>query len=122
MIAEGIEVMVGVTTDPLFALAAFGLGGVQVEVLGDVRFRITPLTDKDARAMIGDIRGRKLLSGYRGRPAADSEALADVLLRVSRMVEEIPEIAELDLNPIAALPPDRGCIVLDARIQVQRIA
>lgn len=121
MIREGIELMVGVTTDSLFGpLVAFGLGGVQVEVLGDVRFRITPLTDTDAHCMIQEIRGYRLLTGYRGRPKGDCNALEDLLLRVSRMVEEIPEIVELDFNPVVALPPGEGCLVLDARIRVQR--
>jgi len=119
MVPDGVELMVGVTTDPLFGpLIAFGLGGVHVEILGDVRFRITPLTDRDARSMIRGIRGYRLLTGYRGHAPADLIAVENVLLRLSRMVEEIPEIAELDFNPLVALPPGQGCRVLDARIQV----
>ena len=98
--ADGVEVMVGMTNDPLFGpLIAFGLGGIHVEILGDVRFRITPLTDRDAAEMVREIKGYRLLQGYRGHPAADVEAIEDVLLRLSRLVEEIPEISELDLNP-----------------------
>jgi acetyl coenzyme A synthetase (ADP forming)-like protein len=120
MVTQGVEVMVGVTTDPLFGpLIAFGLGGVHVEILGDVRFRVTPLTDRDAGEMVREIRGFRLLEGYRGHPPADVKALEEVLLRISLMVEEIPEITELDLNPIFALPPGRGCQIVDARIRVE---
>lgn len=121
MIAEGVEVMVGVTQDPLFGpLIAFGLGGVHVEILADVCFRVTPLTDRDAAEMVRSIRGYRLLQGYRGHPPADVEAIHEVLLRVSRLVEEIPEISELDLNPVFALPPGEGCRIADARILVRR--
>jgi acetyl coenzyme A synthetase (ADP forming)-like protein len=119
MLSGGVEVMVGVTQDPLFGpLVAFGLGGVHVEILADVRFRVTPLTDRDAADMVGGIRGYRLLQGYRGHPPADVEALQEVLLRVARLAEEIPEIGELDLNPVFALPPGQGCQVVDVRIQV----
>jgi acyl-CoA synthetase (NDP forming) len=120
MVSGGAEVMVGVTQDPLFGpLIAFGLGGIHVEILADVCLRITPLTDKDAAEMIRSIRGFRLLQGYRGHPPADLEALQDVLLRVSRLVEEVPEVQELDLNPIFALPPGQGCQIGDARIFVR---
>jgi acetyl coenzyme A synthetase (ADP forming)-like protein len=119
MILSGVEVMVGVTADPLFGpLIAFGLGGIHVEILGDVRFRVTPLSDRDAAEMVREIRGFRLLEGYRGHPPADVEAIQDALLRVSRLVEEVPEIGELDLNPIFALPPGQGCVIADARIRV----
>jgi acyl-CoA synthetase (NDP forming) len=119
MIRRGVELMVGVAEDPLFGpLIAFGLGGIHVEILGDVRFRVTPLTDQDAHEMIHEIRGYRLLEGYRGHPPADIKAIEDVLLRVPRMVEDIPEVRELDLNPIFGLPPGEGCSVVDARIRV----
>ena len=117
---HGVEVMIGVTEDSSFGpLIAFGLGGIHVEVLADVCFRVTPLTDRDAEEMIRQIRGYRLLEGYRGHPPADIDAIKSVLLRVSRMVEDIPEIRELDLNPIFALPPGQGCFVVDARIRVE---
>lgn len=120
MLSGGVEVMVGMTHDPLFGpLFAFGLGGIHVEILGDVRFRITPLTDCDAAQMVREIKGYRLLEGYRGHPAADVEAIEELLLRLSRLVEEIPEISELDLNPIFALPPGQGCKIVDARIRVE---
>src|SRR6185503_13731947 len=122
MLTGGVEVMVGVTHDPLFGpLIAFGLGGIHVEILGDVQFRITPLTEDDAIEMIRGIKGYSLLRGYRNQQPADTQALEEVLLRISRLVEEIPEIYELDLNPIFALPPGEGCRILDARIGVSRL-
>ena len=119
MISGGQEVMVGMTRDSLFGpLLAFGLGGIHVEILGDVQFRVAPLTDRDAAQMVREIKGYRLLQGYRGHPAADVEAIGEVLLRLSRLVEEIPEISELDLNPIFALTVGQGCKIVDARIRV----
>ncbi|MBS0149632.1 MAG: GNAT family N-acetyltransferase [Nitrospira sp.] len=119
MVTGGVEVMIGVTEDPLFGpLIAFGLGGIHVEILGDVQFRLAPLTDRDAAEMIRGIKGYRLLTGYRGHSPADLEALEETLLRVSRLVEEIPEISELDLNPIFALSPGQGCRIVDARIRI----
>ncbi|CAB3393165.1 bifunctional acetate--CoA ligase family protein/GNAT family N-acetyltransferase [Kyrpidia spormannii] len=121
MIQGGVELMVGVTTDPQFGpLIAFGLGGIYVEVLRDVVFRVTPLTDRGAREMVRGIRGYRLLEGYRGHAAADIPAVEDLLLRLSRMVEELPEVVELDLNPVMALEPGRGCRIVDARVRVAR--
>ncbi len=120
MAPAGTEVMVGMASDPLFGpLLAFGLGGVNVEILGDVSFRLTPLTDRDASEMVRSIRGYRLLEGYRGRPASDVAALEDVLLRVARLVEAVPSICELDLNPIIALPLGQGCRIADVRIRVE---
>jgi len=120
MIREGVEVVVGVSLDPTFGpVMMFGLGGVQVELLRDVAFRIHPLTDRDAHHMVHAVRGVKLLEGYRGAPPGDIAALEDLLLRVSQMIEEQPEIVEMDLNPIRVLPPGHGCVVLDARIAVK---
>ncbi|MDO8356157.1 MAG: acetate--CoA ligase family protein [Nitrospirota bacterium] len=119
MLSGGVEVMVGMTRDPLFGpLLAFGLGGIHVEILNDVQFRITPLTDRDAAQMVREIKGYRLLQEYRGQPAADVEAIEEVLLRISWLVEEIPEISELDLNPVFAQPKGRGCKIVDARIRI----
>jgi acyl-CoA synthetase (NDP forming) len=119
MLSAGVEVMVGMSRDPLFGpLLAFGLGGIHVEILGDVQFRVTPLTDRAATEMVQEIRGYRLLQGYRGQPPADIKAIEDILLRISRLVAEIPEISELDLNPIFALPEGQGCKIADARIRV----
>ena len=119
MIADGIEVMVGMTQDRLFGpLIGFGLGGIHVEILNDVCFRVTPLTDQDAAEMVRTIKGYRLLEGYRGTLPADIPAVEDLLLRVARLVEEVPEISELDLNPVMVLRPGRGCQIIDARIRI----
>ncbi len=120
MVSGGVEVMIGVTEDPLFGpLIGFGLGGVFVEILKDVRFRVTPLTDQDAHNMVREIRGFRLLEGYRGHPPADIDMIEQILLRISLMVEELPEIEELDLNPIFAMEPGKGAAIVDARIRVR---
>jgi acetate---CoA ligase (ADP-forming) len=120
MLKGGVETMVGMTADPLFGpLIGFGLGGIYVELMGDMRFRIAPLTDRDADELLREIHGFPLLQGYRGQPPADIGALRDVLLRLSRLADEVPEIVELDLNPVIALPDGHGCRVADARIKVK---
>ena len=120
MVAGGLELTISVTDDPLFGpLVAFGLGGVFVELLRDLVYRVTPLTDRDAAEMVRAIRGYPLLTGYRGAPPADTEALEDLLLRVSRLVEELPEVVGLELNPTKAHPPGDGCTILDAKIRVR---
>jgi acetate---CoA ligase (ADP-forming) len=119
MLTGGVETMIGVAADRLFGpLIGFGLGGINVELIGDVRFRIAPLTDVDVDELLRETRGFPLLQGYRGQPAADLEALRDLLLRVSRLADDVPEIVELDLNPVMALPEGRGCRIVDARIKV----
>ena len=119
MLSGSVEVMVGVTRDPLFGpLVAFGLGGIHVEVLGDLQLRVAPLTDRDAAEMVRAIKGHRLLTGYRRQPAVDLKAIEEVLLRISSLTEAIPEISEIDLNPIFALPPGQGCQIVDARIRV----
>ena len=119
MISRGVEVMVGVAQDPLFGpLIGFGLGGIHVEILKDVSFRVTPITDRDAAEMVRSIKGYRLLEGYRGHAPADVAAIEDLLLRVARLVEEVPAIAELDMNPVIALPPGSGCRIVDARIRL----
>ncbi|MEZ4444517.1 MAG: acetate--CoA ligase family protein [Polyangiaceae bacterium] len=119
MLEGAAEVMIGVNQDPVFGpLIAFGLGGIHVEVLRDVAFRVAPLSDRDASAMVSEIRGHQLLQGYRGHAAADIAALEEALLRMSRLVEAVPEIREIDLNPIFALEPGHGYRIVDARIRV----
>jgi acyl-CoA synthetase (NDP forming)/RimJ/RimL family protein N-acetyltransferase len=117
MLAEGVETIVGVVHEPVFGpLVVFGLGGVATEVLGDRSARLAPLTDTDAQQMISGIRAAPLLLGHRGSPAADTAALADLLLRVSRLADDLPEVAELDLNPVIARPD--GAHVVDVRIRI----
>ncbi|MFN8586617.1 MAG: acetate--CoA ligase family protein [Candidatus Eisenbacteria bacterium] len=123
MIREGIETIVGMTRDPSFGpLILFGLGGVQVELLKDVALRVHPLTDKDAAEMVRAIRGAKLLDGYRGAPPGDVARLQEVILRLSQLVGEFPEIAEMDLNPLKVQAPGKGCVALDARVLVRPVA
>jgi acetyl coenzyme A synthetase (ADP forming)-like protein len=115
--AGGVETIVGAIEDPAFGpLVVFGLGGVTVEILGDHASRLAPLTDVDAREMVTGLKGSKLLSGYRGMPAVDIDGLVQVLHRVSRLVEDMPEVAELDCNPIIVTPD--GAVVVDARIRI----
>jgi acyl-CoA synthetase (NDP forming) len=119
MLRGGVEVMMGMTEEPRFGpLLAFGLGGIHVEILGDVTFRMTPLTDRDAGEMVRDIRGFRLLRGYRNLPKGDIPAVEEMLLRLSRLVEEVSDIAELDLNPVFVFPEGQGCAIVDARIRV----
>ncbi len=115
MARSGIETIVGMTTDPTFGpTLMFGLGGIFVEILKDVSFRVAPVTEIDARRMISEIRGFPVLKGVRGQKPADIDALADVIRRVSALVTEIPEIAEMDLNPVFAY--EKGVCVIDTRI------
>jgi acyl-CoA synthetase (NDP forming) len=120
MISGGVEALVGVTQDSSFGpLIIFGLGGTMVELMKDVQLRVQPLTDVDAREMVRSIKGYPLLEGWRGSPPADVAAAEDLLLRVSQMVEELPEIAEMDLNPVKLLTPGDGAVVVDCRILVR---
>jgi acyl-CoA synthetase (NDP forming) len=119
MIAGGTETMIGIVQDRLFgALVGFGRGGTDVEVLDDVHFRVAPLSDRDADELIAGTRAFTLMSGYRGRPPGDLPTLTDLLLRVSRLADTVPEILELDLNPVIVLPAGEGCQIVDARIRV----
>ena len=115
MAKPGIEVIIGMSKDQQFGpVLMFGLGGILVEVLKDVSFRIVPLTKRDARDMIKEIKGYPILQGYRGHDPANIELLEDILLKVSEFVEKQPEIKELDINPIFAYKD--GALALDARI------
>ena len=115
MARPGVEVIIGMSQDPQFGpVLMFGLGGVLVEVLKDVSFRLVPLEPRDARQMVREIKGFPLLEGYRGQEPADVEALERLLLRLSEFVEKHPEISELDLNPVFAYKD--GALAVDARI------
>lgn len=118
----GHEILIGMTEDPNFGpLIVFGLGGVFVELIGDVTFRIHPLTDIDAAEMISEVKSSKLLDGYRGGAAGDVPAVRDALLRVSALVADLPEIMEMDMNPVKVAEPGRGLSVVDARIKVRPV-
>ena len=118
-IPGGIEALVGVTSDPTFGpLVGCGLGGVMVELLKDVSFRLSPVSDLDAAEMIEKLHAHRILDGYRGMPPGDRAALIRVVQQVSSLVELIPELQELDLNPVKVLEPGRGAIVVDGRIKI----
>lgn len=117
MIVGGQEIMIGGKKDPQFGQTiAFGLGGIFVELLEDVAFRVVPITKKDAEKMMKEIKGYKILSGFRGKKY-DTGAIIDALMKISKMLDENQNIAELDLNPIIALP--KGTIAVDARIVLE---
>jgi acyl-CoA synthetase (NDP forming)/L-amino acid N-acyltransferase YncA len=117
MVTDGVEMIVGLTRDPLFGpVVMLGSGGVLTELLDDRAWRGLPLTDADADAMVASLRGARLLAGFRGSTPADVPALLDVLHRVARLGEALPEVAELDLNPVIAGP--HGATVVDVRIRV----
>ncbi|MBM3154222.1 MAG: acetyl-CoA synthetase [Chloroflexi bacterium] len=115
MVRPGVEVIIGMTKDPQFGpVLMFGLGGILVEVLKDVSFKIVPLAKRDAREMIREIKGYPLLEGYRGQEPADIPYLEGLILKVSEFVEKTPEIKELDLNPVFAYKD--GAVAVDARV------
>jgi acetate---CoA ligase (ADP-forming) len=120
MITDGVEMVVGVTHDPSFGpIIVTGMGGTLVELLRDVAVRITPVTDEDVAEMLSELRMAPLLRGYRGAPPADVAALTDLIHRVNAMVEDLPEVAELDLNPVFVRPEGRGVVAVDVRMRLK---
>ncbi len=119
--AGGIEILVGMNRDPQFGpLVTFGLGGIYVETLKDVTFRIAPFSRQDAENMLKEIRTHALLDGVRGQPAVDKEAIIDTLLRIGQLVQDFPEIVELDINPLIVYPQGQGAISIDMRLVLSR--
>ncbi len=115
MADPGIEIIVGVTRDPQFGpVIMFGLGGILVEIIKDVSFRLIPITAKDAEEMILEIKGYPLLTGYRGNPPINIENIKIILMQVSQLITDYPRIKELDLNPVFAYPD--SVLTVDARI------
>jgi len=111
------EVVVGMVHDKTFGpTVMFGLGGVWVDVMKDISFRLAPLTRDDALEMISEVKGYLLLTGTRGAPPADIEALADIIQKVGQLAAEVPEIVEMDLNPVFVFDKGKGAIAVDARI------
>jgi acetyl coenzyme A synthetase (ADP forming)-like protein len=120
MISEGIETIVGVTQDPSFGpIIMFGLGGIYAELMKDVAFKLHPLADVDARELIGSIKMAKMLEGFRGAAPRDTGALEDLLLRLSALIEDVPQITEIDFNPVKVMERGAGYWVVDARIMVR---
>jgi acyl-CoA synthetase (NDP forming) len=121
MAPRGREVLLGMSRDPQFGpLVAFGLGGIYVEALKDVAFRVAPFSRQEADEMIREIRAYPLLEGVRGEPPADHEAMVDALMRVSRLVTDFPEIVELDINPLIVFDEGRGAMAIDMRLVLAR--
>jgi len=119
MVQGGIEVIVGVTQHPAFGpLIMFGLGGVYAELFKDVTFNIHPLTDLDAHDMVRAVKAYQLLEGWRGSKRADIPSIEDLLLRISALVENHPQVLEMDLNPVKVLSDGNGYLVVDGRILV----
>jgi len=118
MVRDGVEVIIGVSCDPqLGPVLLFGSGGVMVEVYNDVALRRCPITRSEAQAMIAEVKGARLLQGFRGRPAADLQALEDTLVRVSYLAMHLEgHLAELDINPLIVLPSGQGVKAVDALV------
>jgi acetyltransferase len=117
MVTGGVEVILGVKRDPVFGpLVMFGLGGVLVEALGDVSFRLAPLARPDIEAMIDEVRASRLLAGWRGAPPADRPALVDALQRIAQLAVDHPQILEMDVNPLIVLPAGQGALAVDVRL------
>ena len=116
----GTEIIVGVTKDPQFGHAIMvGLGGIFVEVLKDVSFRLIPFTEADAREALEELKAYKILEGVRGEGPRDIDALVDIMMSVSKMIQENPEITELDCNPTFVYEKGKGALVVDARILIK---
>jgi acyl-CoA synthetase (NDP forming)/GNAT superfamily N-acetyltransferase len=121
MVKGGVETLVGLTQDPTFGpLIAFGLGGIHVDLFLDVSFRIAPLTDRDADELMRSVRGFTLLQGYRNQPPADIRALRDVLLKLSYLGARVPELVEIEFNPLIVLEAGRGYQLVDVRARVRQ--
>jgi acetyl coenzyme A synthetase (ADP forming)-like protein len=117
MVVGAKEIIIGMNRDPQFGpMIMFGLGGIYVEVLKDVTFRIAPITAQEAREMVGEIRAHHLLEGVRGERAADIDAIVDCILRISQLVTDFPEIVELDINPLLVREAGAGAIAVDMRL------
>ena len=117
----GIEILVGMNRDPQFGpLVTFGLGGIYVETLKDVTFRIAPFSSLEAQQMLEEIKARAILDGVRGQPPADKEAIVDILLRIGQLVQDFPEIVELDINPVIVYPQGQGALAIDMRLVLSR--
>jgi acyl-CoA synthetase (NDP forming) len=123
MVEPGVETICGLVEDPAFGpLVMFGLGGTATEVLGDRALSLVPLTRSEADRLISSLKSAPLLNGYRGAEPADLDALADLLCRVARLAEDLPEVAEMDLNPLVAWAAGKGCVAIDAKIRLSHPA
>ncbi|MEM0296301.1 MAG: acetate--CoA ligase family protein [Zestosphaera sp.] len=120
MVPSSLEVIVGATRDPTFGpVLLFGLGGIFVEVLKDVSFRITPLTRYDAETMLTEIKAAKILDGYRGTPPRDKEAIVDIIMKLAKFMEDQGSVTDVDLNPVMVFEAGMGAKVADVRILIR---
>jgi acetyltransferase len=120
MVKGGREVIIGVNRDPQFGpLLMFGLGGIYVEALKDVTFRVAPIGQREANEMLGEIRAIRLLRGVRGEKPSDMAAIADTVLRISQLVTEFPEIVEMDINPLMVFEAGKGALAVDMRLALK---
>ena len=118
---SGTELIIGAVKDaPAGHVVMFGLGGIFVEAIEDVTFELAPLTRAEAVSMLEDIKGTAILQGTRGKPPVDKKAIVDVLLRLSTLITDFPEIAELDMNPVFAYEEGKGATIVDARLRVDK--
>jgi acetyltransferase len=123
MAKRGVEVILGAVRDPRFGpICMFGLGGTFVEAIKDVTFRLAPMWEINAENMIRTIKARSILKGVRGAWPSDIEAIKDCILRLSQMITDNPEIAEMDINPLIVYPQGKGCVVADSRILLKNPA
>jgi len=121
MPAGGTEILVGMNRDPQFGpLVTFGLGGIFVEALKDVTFRLAPFSRIEANEMLNEIRSHALLDGIRGQPPVDKEAIVDTLLRIGQLVQDFPEIVELDINPLMVFAKGNGAVAIDMRLVLSK--
>jgi len=119
MVRGGHETILGLSHDPQFGpLLMFGLGGIFVEVMKDVVFRLLPITDVEARSMVRSIRGYPILAGARGGPRADEEFLAEAILRLGQLAGDVPAIEQIDINPLIVGAEASACAVVDARVRL----
>lgn len=123
MVSGGREIVMGIHTDPTFGpLIMFGMGGIYVEVLKDVSFRLAPLTETDVNGMMKSLRGYPILAGVRGEESISFEKITELLFRLSQLAVDFPQIAELDINPLLAFPDAKRCVMADARIKLGKPA
>ena len=123
MVSGGQEVIVGMSQDPVFGpLVMVGLGGIQVEMIKDVAFSLHPLTDLDPEQMLRQLKSLPMLTGWRGSRPRDVNALKEVLLRFSTLIEDFPEIDQIEINPLMVFDERKGCVAVDARVLVKIVS